>query len=181
MFLIIAGALVLSMLFTMVPAYASPIMSISGTFIGISPPTYGPARKAGANVFLSTEIPPTGKYNAGPILGTYYQYTDVIWHFGDPETVKNLPENSFQWTRIPSVAIWHMERFFTGTVDGKSGTFTMLLKAKFTYPTITYPSLEGTWVIISGTGELANLHGQGTWWNNAGQILGYAGQIHFDP
>ena len=26
------------------------------------------------------------------------------------------------------------------------------------------PSWTGTWVILSGTGDLAGAHGQGTWW-----------------
>lgn len=48
---------------------------------------------------------------------------------------------------------------------------------------------EGKWVILSGTGDLANLRGQGTWWGPGydpanpleyGKI-DYSGKIHFEP
>ena len=47
----------------------------------------------------------------------------------------------------------------------------------------------GYWVILNGTGELAGLHGQGTWWGpgwNPGNPtvcghIDYAGNIHFEP
>ncbi len=174
-------ATILMMLLTIMPAYATPPTPVSGEFRGTAPPIYEIIKTAGANVFLSSAVAATGYYSSGPIVGTYEQNTDVIWHFGDPETVKNLPTDLRQWSSIPSVAIWRIERLFTGTVNGKLGTLTMVLEAKFTYPTINYPSLEGTWLIKSGTGELSNLHGQGTWCNSAGQILVYEGQIHFDP
>ena len=53
----------------------------------------------------------------------------------------------------------HAIDYFSATFEGKSGTLAILVNH------IYYPSMgssEGTWVIISGTGELANLHGQGT-------------------
>ena len=46
---------------------------------------------------------------------------------------------------------------------------------------------EGKWVILSGTGELANLRGQGPWWGpgapGPGQLgdIYYDGNIHFEP
>ena len=171
-------AIILSISATILPAFAAAPTAVSGTFIGLTYPVYGPIRIAGANVITSNTA--TGLYNSGPIDGTYADLTKVIWHFGDPETVKTLPANPMTWRSIPSFAVWHIERTFTGTVENKVGTLTLHLEAKFTYPTVTYPSLEGTWVIISGTGELVNLHGEGTWWNSAGQILVYEGQIHFD-
>lgn len=43
--------------------------------------------------------------------------------------------------------------------------------------------MGGSWVIIGGTGDLANLHGQGSWYHAEGAATGsdYTGQIHFDP
>jgi len=42
--------------------------------------------------------------------------------------------------------------------------------------------LQGTWVFISGTGDLAGVHGQGTWWHTSGVSgLAYEGNMHFDP
>jgi len=176
-FLIAAVILLISM--TILPAFATTPSAVSGTFIGLTYPVYGPIRIAGANVI--TSLTSTGQFNSGPMIGTYEDYTNVALHFGDPETVKTLPANPMTWRSIPSFAVWHIERTFTGTVEGKPGTLTMHMEAKIGYPTVTYPSLEGTWVIISGTGDLANLHGQGTWWNSPGQVLVYEGQMHFDP
>ena len=57
-------------------------------------------------------------------------------------------------------------------VDGQTGTLTI----------ITTGSDTGTWRILKGTGELANLHGQGTWKTVIPPALyNYEGQVHFDP
>lgn len=68
----------------------------------------------------------------------------------------------------------------TCTVAGKSGTivFNQMSKGPL-------GSFEGTAVIVSGTGDLANLHGtleiQGTVDPNGLATIAYSGQIHFDP
>jgi len=51
---------------------------------------------------------------------------------------------------------------FTGTVAGKTGTLEIL--TTWMVPE-RHPSaaMTGRWHIVSGTDELANLHGQGTW------------------
>jgi hypothetical protein len=47
--------------------------------------------------------------------------------------------------------------------------------------------MQGTWVILSGTDGLANLHGQGTWWGwgsdgvHGTPDLFYSGQVHQAP
>ena len=57
-------------------------------------------------------------------------------------------------------------------VDGQSGSLTI----------ITVGSDTGNWRILKGTGELVNLHGQGTWETIAAPALySYEGQVHFDP
>ena len=38
---------------------------------------------------------------------------------------------------------------------------------------------SGVWEIVSGTNELENLHGKGTWWGPS-QNLDYEGHLHFD-
>jgi hypothetical protein len=66
---------------------------------------------------------------------------------------------------------------FHGSVNGNEGTLVIKFVGKKTgEPLVWY----GTWVIISGTGELANLHGRGTWWGPSTD-LDYEGKIHFDP
>lgn len=67
---------------------------------------------------------------------------------------------------------------FTGTVHGKSGTLEILFIG--TSPG-ELDDWNGTWRILSGTGELANLHGKGVFWANGLMDVHYEGQIHFDP
>lgn len=75
---------------------------------------------------------------------------------------------------------------FQGSVAGRSGTMWMKVVG-------SKPDARGEWqgsfVILKGTGDLANLRGQGTWWGPGynpefpdewGDIY-YAGNIHFEP
>jgi len=89
--------------------------------------------------------------------------------------------------------VW-LRSTLTGTVDGKSGTLVIELVGKKPLGEDWY----GQWMIISGTGDLANLHGRGTWWGpgfedangngvpDSGDIPGarpdiwYSSEIHFD-
>jgi hypothetical protein len=75
---------------------------------------------------------------------------------------------------------------FSGMVDGRQGTLELQLVGKKPLGEDWY----GQWVILGGTGELANAHGQGTWggpgWRSDDKVPGdpdcyYSGQIHFDP
>lgn len=69
---------------------------------------------------------------------------------------------------------------FTGSVLGRSGTLTIRIQATIR----PVEGVVGTWTILGGTGELADLHGQGS--VTAGPalpvvIVDYSGQVHFDP
>ncbi len=67
---------------------------------------------------------------------------------------------------------------FTGTVNGVSGTVVFRTVGTFT----AAGSAEGIDTIVSGTGNLANLHGQDTFQANVATGTGtYSGAIHFDP
>ena len=75
---------------------------------------------------------------------------------------------------------------FEGVVDGKEGTLLIQMVGKKPLGEDWY----GQWVILSGTGELANAHGRGTWWGPGyrdevkdpdSPDCYYSGQIHFDP
>jgi len=70
----------------------------------------------------------------------------------------------------------HAIDYFTVTFDGKSGTLAILTNHVY-YPSLK--SSEGTWIIISGTGALSNLHGQGTTSMTGGPTI-WTGQVHFD-
>jgi hypothetical protein len=66
----------------------------------------------------------------------------------------------------------------TGTVLGEEGTLEILFVG--TSPgDIAY--WTGTWRILSGTDDLANLHGQGTFESNDLMDIHYEGKVHFDP
>ena len=88
------------------------------------------------------------------------------------------------------ILVLHSSGFWTGIgvatfvdcmVDGKSGTLVIRWAAHATAETGLW---SGQWVILSGTGELANLRGQGTFWgpvNPEGINYPYSGWIHFEP
>lgn len=65
---------------------------------------------------------------------------------------------------------------FDGKVDGKAGT--LVIKTNGSGPWPPLDNWSGSWVILSGTGELSNLRGQGSWWGPLGS-LEYDGKIHF--
>ncbi|NIW46448.1 MAG: DUF3224 domain-containing protein [Gammaproteobacteria bacterium] len=73
-------------------------------------------------------------------------------------------------------ASYHGIASFEGEVFGKSGTLEILILARVDD---VFSDWEGTWVILSGTGELSNLRGRGT-------LIGpgpidYKGMVHFEP
>jgi hypothetical protein len=76
-------------------------------------------------------------------------------------------------------------RTFTGTVNGLPGTLDLLFIGKVNI-SVRPITLTLYWVILSGTGELVNLCGEGTYWRTGVDDLGrpigtYTAQIHFDP
>jgi len=186
---VIASIFALSMMVAVMPVYATTPTEVSGQWKSASPPTggsvYFSVKKAGANAFLTLHSCAT--YFEGDIIGasgSIEQTISITFHYSDPEYVKTLPTSTLAslQTWEPTEWNWHVERKFTGTVLGTAGAFTMNLEAKG-FGRLGYANLvlEGTWVIISGTDGLANLHGQGTWHNISPQLNAYEGQVHFDP
>jgi hypothetical protein len=170
----IATAVLALVLFSVVPVYAAKPTQIEGTWIATSGITLiGPEHTGGGNHFDTWSN--TGRYMTGPIKGNFTQNVTITMHTGESVFVEQPPLNF----------LWRIDRtIYDASVDGKSGTIDMRLICKGTVVPGTpnaVNSLEGTWVIISASGELAGLHGQGTWWNIPPGILGYEGQIKFSP
>jgi hypothetical protein len=61
------------------------------------------------------------------------------------------------------------------SVDGKSGTLTMLLVGRAAPPGDYW---TGYWTILSGTDDLATISGHGTWWT-VGDGYDFAGEVEF--
>ena len=107
---------------------------------------------------------------------------DEVWS-GDiegtavaPFRVVVSPDGSFQ--------AWLLAEF-EGTVLGEySGT--MVMSSKYTKPNAT-AEWTGEWIILSGTGDLENVHGHGSAWGpgfnpkdpEAGPDIFYSGEVFF--
>lgn len=65
--------------------------------------------------------------------------------------------------------------FFEGNVGDKQGT----LVISFAPGTGDFVTFSGRWKILSGTGELENLHGQGIW-SGPSYDMKYSGLIYFE-
>jgi hypothetical protein len=129
-----------------------------------------------------------------PVSGTWFWWADIV---SQREAGGNLfiyatEHDEFHGTfegfgEGPFTVVLHPEGFmtgrgrtvFTGTVDGKSGT----LVIQWVGNTKTLGRWKCMWVILSGTGELANLRGQGIGVETAAgsYTLDLSGKIVFAP
>jgi hypothetical protein len=141
-------------------------------------------------VHATTPIPTEGYFDyTYTITGTkvadgnlfIYATEDEIW-VGD---LAGTSQAAFR-VEIFTEGFWNvwLRSTFTGTVQDKSGTMVIQLVGKRTMWDSERFWWSGQWVIISGTGELENLRGQGTWWGPGFGAVGpdifYSGQIHFN-
>ena len=135
-------------------AHASRPTEVSGTYT-VGPIIILDVRQADGNLIMKQV-----EYGVlyGVVAGPYTFERTVIVHSNGEATVHGT------MTVAPA------------TVLDRSGTFTMQVNAK-----VSAGIIQGRWVTLSGTVELANYHGQGTFAGTAGVAGTYAGQIHFDP
>ena len=131
---------------------ASKPTKFSGTFTNISSTIAG-VRAAGRKRFVDRTV--TWKFAEGDFLGT--SVAQLTYTFPPNGKV------TFSGTET-----------FTGTLDGKSGTFVVPQSAS-----INGTTGQGRFVILSGTGGLANLHGQGTFLGTS-ESGTWSGKFHFD-
>ena len=146
------------LLMASLPVYAAPPTEVSGIF--------------------DIEVTVTGSRLAGPNMFIYG--TDVedwqghLTGVGETEWVVRAYASGR--------ATFSSQGVFTGTVLG-SETGTMEYRLTGRIPP-GGGDWYGQWVILGGTGGLANVHGQGIWY---GPGFGYdpdhwyEGQVHFDP
>lgn len=148
-------------------AYATKPMPVSGMFMltdtGSTPPIIRQAGESDNQIWVLSGA--TFVWT-GDIEGTCsWEGRWVMHNFGDPEKQRTNTQGHYT---------------IEATVDGEEGT--LYIEARATGGARPRPH---NWVIIGGTGELANLHGRGTFVDNLAtpnpfDYL-YSGQVHFDP
>lgn len=140
------------------PVYATPPTDVSG-------------------IFDLIEVTYTRFQTAGP--NTFIYGTDVEEWQGGLDG-----EGQTEWVVgvVGGVMTFSSIGVFEGTVLGSDfGTMEYRLTGQIPPGGTEW---YGQWVILGGTGGLANVHGQGVWW---GPGYGnepdhwYSGQVHFDP
>lgn len=147
-------------------AYAEPQTDVVGDFTYL-PTGCDEERWANDNQFVSS-CHDTGDWYNGDFAGTSEEVYSVAFH--------GAAEGGFMYGY--EYAFYKGNVTFTGTVDGKTGTLELLFIGRSPG---ALDDWNGTWRILSGTGELANLHGNGVHWANGLGDVHYEGQIHFDP
>lgn len=102
----------------------------------------------------------------------------VSWT-GDIEGVAVYEGNLMVHSMDPlAINIHEKIHFDEVTVQGKSGSLTLQVCANLGRGV----DAGFRWTIIEGTGELANIHGNGLYWRNfVTGVYDYEGQVHFDP
>jgi hypothetical protein len=99
----------------------------------------------------------------GDLVGTSTQHTRIM-HFGPCDQ--------------PAAEVFQSQGTFEGTVAGAAGTFDFELLGKAD----AQGNVQGPLVVLTGTGDLTNLHGQLTLTGQLPSLLNgvYSGDIHFD-
>ncbi len=175
--LVLVG-LVFSMLLIATPAFATETKQVSGSWHA-GTLTRLDLKVSGANIFFTFSN--KGQYvDGGPIAGKFNQTGVITFHYEDPDIVKSL-DLSKPMTWPQTHWSYKIDRIVEGTVSGKSGTFEVKIVSSGFGRLGAPVTLDGTWVIMGGTGDLSGLHGQGSCSNAGGGLNSYEGQIHLDP
>ena len=138
--------------------HAKPSTTVSGTIVLTSSVPIGGGRAGKSdNLILIMDI--TEEWDGDIVATGTTQATWIMHNWVDP---MGGPDT---WFNV------HEKLTLSATVLGASGTLTMELNLAGT---------EGHWIIIDGTGGLANLRGHGTATLTT-VPYSYTGQVHFDP
>ena len=90
---------------------------------------------------------------------TKYEWTAWQTWSGDDWEGTAVQEGLMYEVSSTGTQVWIGNGVFTGTINGKSGTF--IYKVKQFVPNGVFPQLEGKCVIIKGTGDLKGICGYG--------------------
>ena len=146
-----------------IPAFAGNPQDASGTWY-YKPSQPPEERLAGGNLHM--KIVDEG-YWEGTFSGDSTDHGFVIIHPNGRWTYQG-------WVMLDPI-----------TVDGKTGSLEMRVNGS---RPDAFSEWTGKWVILSGSGELENLRGQGKWWGPGWQgdpavygVIPYDGNYHFSP
>ena len=157
----------IALLVITVPAVASTSFDVSGTMAYAGPPTNLVMKTAGENCFIDVDLP----YEfSGDMDGEAPFHWRVVSH-------GSCPAGPFQYSENLKA-----RGTFDGSVGDKEGSLYLEFVATAWPAEPGELALVGKIIILSGTGELANLHGL----LDVSYIMGnnydsYSGQFHFDP
>ena len=153
-----------------VPASATPPTEVSGSRSMSAPPANRTWRPAGNNCIVEVDL--SYAYE-GDLEGTSSTHFRIVSH-GPCGPNGPVPYKYHETLKARGT--------FTGDVGGKSGTFDFTETAEVWPADPGEVALTGRIVILSGTGELANLHGLlDVSWVKGEHYSTYSGRIHFDP
>ena len=146
------------------PASATPPTEVSGNRWVSAPPANRTWRPAGNNCIVEVDL--TYTYT-GDLAGTSTNHLKIVSH-GPCGPNGPVPYKYHETISVKGT--------FTGAVAGTSGTFDFIEAAKNWPADPGEESYTSHVVILSGTGDLVNLHGML-------DVSGgdYSGRIHFDP
>ena len=158
---VLTGIFVVFLLSFVTPIQAGPPETASGQFVYFG--TGATPRFAGCNLFLDiTEIAEW----TGTFAGWSTDEGKAVGHCNGDWSVKETMT------------------FDVVEVDGRIGGLVLSIVGSRPAGAAEW---YGHWVILKGTGELANLRGQGSWWGpgapdpfTPGEIF-YDGKYHFEP
>jgi len=148
-------------------AHAGPPEDVDGYFVYT--PLGCKVNRWASNNFIMRDCADVGTYFTGDFLGDSTEVYDFVMHGADPDTPFPYEyEYGFYKGTVT----------FNGTVfEEAEGTMQIMFVGFSPGDLLTW---SGTWRILGGTGDLANLHGQG---NRGSSDLGvhYWGKVHFEP
>jgi hypothetical protein len=157
----------IALLVITVPAFASTATDVSGTLAWAGPPTNIEMKTAGDNCIIDLDLPYA--FN-GDMQGIASFHFRIVSHGA-------CPAGPFQYAENLKA-----RGTFVGEVWDKQGSLDLKFVATAWPADPGELALVGKIIILSGAGELANLHGL----LDVSYIMGddydfYSGQFHFDP